>query len=87
MVEATAPASSQPAPVSPETVEGAQTQGIAQPSAPQVPPAQPQAPQTEISMCEHEDLLATYCRIHDIALCNDCYFDYHSGCGRGMTLK
>ncbi len=38
-------------------------------------------------MCEHEDLLATYCRIHDMALCNDCYFDYHSNCGRGMTLK
>ena len=22
-----------------------------------------------------------------MALCNDCYFDYHGGCGRGMTLK
>ena len=44
-------------------------------------------PQTEIGMCEHEDDLATYCKIHDQALCNDCYFDLHSGCGRGMTLK
>jgi len=44
-------------------------------------------PQTEIGMCDHEDSLATYCRIHDQALCNDCYFDLHGGCGRGMTLK
>lgn len=44
-------------------------------------------PQTEIGMCEHEDELQTYCRIHDQALCNDCYFDYHGGCGRGMTLR
>ena len=42
---------------------------------------------TEIGMCEHEDELTTYCRIHDQALCNDCYFDLHGGCGRGMTLK
>ena len=41
----------------------------------------------EISKCEHDDELATYCRIHDQALCNDCYFDLHVGCGRGMTLK
>ena len=45
------------------------------------------APQTEIGMCEHEDSLATYCKIHDQALCNDCYFDLHGGCGRGMTLR
>ena len=38
-------------------------------------------------MCEHDDSLTTYCRICDMALCNDCYFDYHGGCGRGMTLK
>lgn len=42
---------------------------------------------TEIGMCDHEDSLQTYCRIHDQALCNDCYFDLHGGCGRGMTLK
>lgn len=47
----------------------------------------PQMPTTEIGMCEHEDSLSTYCRIHDQALCNDCYFDLHGGCGRGMTLK
>jgi len=52
-----------------------------------VAPQQPQLPQTEIGMCDHEDSLATYCRIHDQALCNDCYFDLHGGCGRGMTLK
>ena len=38
-------------------------------------------------MCDHDDSLATYCRIHDQALCNDCYFDDHGTCGRGMTLK
>ena len=36
--------------------------------------------------CEVE-LLATYCRICDMALCNDCYFEDHGRCGRGMTLK
>lgn len=43
----------------------------------------------EISMCECKDesLLQTYCRIHDQASCNDCYFEYHGGCGRGMTLR
>ena len=42
----------------------------------------------DIKKCEHDtEELATYCRIHDIALCNDCYFDEHGGCGRGMTLK
>ena len=42
----------------------------------------------EIKKCEHDvEDLATYCRIHDMALCNDCYFDDHGGCGRGMTLK
>lgn len=41
----------------------------------------------EIGMCEHSDSLQTYCRNHDQALCNDCYFDNHGSCGRGMTLK
>lgn len=54
---------------------------------PQSVPTAPVLPQTEIGMCEHEDSLATYCRIHDQALCNDCYFELHGGCGRGMTLK
>ena len=40
-----------------------------------------------IRMCEHEDELSTYCRICDMALCNDCYFDNHTQCGRGQTLK
>ena len=50
-------------------------------------PAPVPLPTTEIGMCEHEDSLATYCKIHDQALCNDCYFDLHGGCGRGMTLR
>ena len=25
--------------------------------------------------------------MHDQALCNDCYFDYHANCGKGQTLK
>ena len=60
-------------------------------SAPDGSEQQPQnnnvGPATEIGMCEHGDSLQTYCRIHDQALCNDCYFDLHGGCGRGMTLK
>lgn len=40
-----------------------------------------------IGMCQHEGLLQTYCRNHDQALCNDCYFEDHGSCGRGMTLK
>ena len=40
-------------------------------------------PEKVIGMCDHPDDLATYCRIHDMALCNDCYFDDHSACGRG----
>ena len=73
MVEATAPASS--AAAQQTAAEGQQN------------PQTVSVPQTEIGMCEHEDSLATYCRIHDQALCNDCYFDLHGGCGRGMTLK
>ena len=40
----------------------------------------------EIGKCDCDNL-ATYCRICDMALCNDCYFEQHVGCGRGMTLK
>ena len=74
MVEATAPV---------QTVAASQPIGDGQAAN------QPnfQVPQTEIKMCDHSDSLATYCRIHDQALCNDCYFDDHGGCGRGMTLK
>ena len=52
-------------------------------------PPQPQAqvPQKEIAMCPHEDALATYCKVCDMAMCNDCYFEDHVTCGRGMTLK
>ena len=44
-------------------------------------------PTAEIGTCAHEDQLQTYCRVHDQALCNDCYFDYHANCGKGQTLK
>lgn len=50
-------------------------------------PIPSESPLKEVSMCEHPDELATYCRIHDMALCNDCYFDNHGTCGKGMTLK
>ena len=50
-------------------------------------PEQKPQPKKEITMCEHDDMLSTYCRICDMALCNDCYFDNHAACGRGMTLK
>ena len=64
------------------------SQPIAQAEQPLADQVQaPPEPKAEIGMCEHEDLLATYCKIHDMALCNDCYFDDHGTCGRGMTLK
>ena len=44
-------------------------------------------PEKMISMCEHVDQLQTYCIRCDMALCNDCYFENHVQCGRGMTLK
>ena len=52
------------------------------PKAPAFPPAD-----QDVKMCDHPEDLATYCRICDIALCNDCYFEEHSKCGKGMTLK
>ena len=53
----------------------------------EVQPAQPPKEVEEISMCPHEDALATYCKVCDMAMCNDCYFEEHVTCGRGMTLK
>lgn len=49
--------------------------------------APPKAQPKEVGKCEHHNELRTYCNNHDMALCNDCYFDKHNGCGRGMTLK
>ena len=40
-----------------------------------------------VCACNDEAILQTYCRKCDMALCNDCYFDYHGTCGKGMTLK
>ena len=53
----------------------------------QEPAQQPPKMVKEISMCPHEDALATYCKVCDMAMCNDCYFEDHVTCGRGMTLK
>ena len=83
MVEATPatePAQAQPAP---------QMAAASSADAPAEQQPQPTGPQTEITMCacNDETILQTYCRICDQALCNDCYFDYHGRCGRGMTLK
>ena len=64
----------------PSTTVAAESQPAAQPAPVKEPPR-------EIGMCEHQDSLQTYCQNHDQALCNDCYFDLHGGCGRGMTLK
>ena len=61
--------------------------------APQQPQPDGQAAEAvsapkEIGMCEHEDSLATYCEVLDMALCNDCFFDLDGASrGRGMTLK
>jgi hypothetical protein len=58
----------------------------AEAQAPAQAPA-PKAPKKEVGMCEHVDDLATYCKNCDLAMCNDCYFDNHGKCGKGMTLK
>ena len=50
-------------------------------------PVPKKQPTTEITTCAHEDQLQTYCRRCDMALCNDCYFEYHVSCGKGQTLK
>jgi len=52
--------------------------------------SQPQAaikPIQAIENCEHINELSVFCQAHDMALCNDCYFENHTSCGKGMTLK
>jgi hypothetical protein len=45
--------------------------------------------ETQIKTCEHSDELAVYCSApHNIALCNDCYFEQQDTYGKkGQTLK
>ena len=63
---------------------------IAVPSSSTEPPlpVPKKVPLAEIGTCGcPADQLQTFCRKCDQALCNDCYFEYHGTCGKGMTLK
>ena len=43
----------------------------------------------KIQTCEHTDEIAIFCKApHNIALCNDCYFDQTDVYGKnGQTMK
>lgn len=43
----------------------------------------------KIQTCEHDDEIAIFCKApHNIALCNECYFDNEEKYGKsGKTMK